>query len=169
MDKTEKGFKKTLIVCDSMEKLRSESWASSWCNGTTMRTNFFRPNPSSCRFSNSCPLTSSATLVFFFAFSKYSKFTRNFHAHLTFEYRNFKTHNRVWQSKILVLLNYWRKADVIAWIIYGDVTAAVICNSLTFCFSALSTLIGSSNDTLFYIKECDGEGSTSIKIPSKIC
>lgn len=150
---------------DLVEKLRSVSWASLWGNWTTVRTIFLghmHPLPGS----QTRVLSSALLPLFSFSYPKYLKFTQNFRAHLTFQH--FKAHNCVWQCKILASLNYWRKADVIAWIIHGEMTTAVICNSLTFCFSALSLLIGSSNDTLFYITECDGVGDTCVKNCIKI-
>lgn len=163
---TGKGKKHWSPQSDLIEKLRSASWASFWGNGTTMRT-IFLGHMHHLPGSRTRVLSSALLPLLSFSSPKYLKFTQNFPAHLTFQ--RFKAHNCVWQCKILALLNYWRKADVIAWIIHGDMTTAVICNSLTFCFSVLSLLIGSSNDTLFYITECNGVGDTCVKISSKIC
>lgn len=72
----------------------------------------------------------------------------------------------VWLGKILALVNYSRKAAVMAWIFYGDLPGAVISNSLTFHFSTPSVLIHSSNQKLFYIIDYGTGGSKAPRFKS---
>lgn len=74
----------------------------------------------------------------------------------------------VWLGKILALVNYSRKAAVMAWIFYGDLPGAVISNSLTFHFSTPSVIIHSSNQKLFYIIDYGTGGSMAPRFKSSL-
>lgn len=65
-----------------------------------------------------------------------------------------------WLSKILILVNYSRKA---AWIFYGDLPAALISNSLTFHVSTLSSLLHSYSQKLLCMIENGTGGSMALR------